>query len=163
MTNVKTPSPSLHAGARAVTSAYSLSSLIDYGNARAAERDAHWSIELDKRMDAREIYWRNEMDRLNELIENAHTKGYDSALKGIHEVSAGFDDIPFEGCPDEWVEKPFARITWFYEGGDASVGQAPIFGWTLAPDQSGTVVADLASSGSQIETFVITGVEVKAA
>lgn len=48
MTDVKTPSPSLHAGARAVTSAYSLSSLIDYGNARAAERDVFWQIEIDR-------------------------------------------------------------------------------------------------------------------
>lgn len=48
MTNVKTPSPSLHAGARAVTSVYSLSSLIDYGNARSAERDAFWQLEIDR-------------------------------------------------------------------------------------------------------------------
>jgi len=48
MTDVKTPSPSLHAGARAVTSAYSLSSLIDYGNERAAERDTFWQVEIDR-------------------------------------------------------------------------------------------------------------------
>lgn len=41
-TSVPMPWPTLSAGVRLVTSAYTRSAVADYGNARAAERDAFW-------------------------------------------------------------------------------------------------------------------------
>lgn len=70
-------------------------------------------------------------------------RGVEAAHAGVHELSAGFDDLPFEGCPEAWCEKPFAKIGWYEDGGEPGVGIPPRHGWTLAPDQSGTVLADL--------------------
>jgi hypothetical protein len=82
----------------------------------------------------------HDADRLNAAYES----GASNARQGVQEVTAGFDDLPFDGCPESWVEKPFARIRWFHDSGDASVGQPPQSGWTLSEDQSGTVIATLA-------------------
>ena len=68
--------------------------------------------------------------------------------QGDQSVAAGFDDLPFEACPDAWAEKPFARIRWYQDDGDASVGMPGRGGWTLAPDQAGTVVEDLAKAAN---------------
>ncbi len=70
--------------------------------------------------------------------------GAESARTGVHDVSAGFDDVPFVGCPEDWTEKPFCRIEWISDGGDPGVGHPARSGWSLARDQSGTLVADLA-------------------
>lgn len=78
-------------------------------------------------------------DRLNA----AYDSGASNARQGVQEVTACFDDLPFDGCPESWVEKPFARIRWFHDSGDASVGQPAQSGWTLSEDQSGTVIATL--------------------
>ena len=64
--------------------------------------------------------------------------------KGVHEVSAGFDDLAFEGQPEPWSEKLFARISYYYDRGDPSVGLPGRSGWTLDENQSGTVLEDLA-------------------
>ena len=77
-------------------------------------------------------------------VEGARDQGMSDARAGVQEVSAGFGDLPFDGCPDSWGEKPFARIVWYYDSGDASVGEPSQAGWTLAGDQAGTVVAELA-------------------
>ncbi len=87
--------------------------------------------------------------------------GIDAAHAGTLDVSAGFDDLPFEGCPESWAEKPFARICWFHDAGDRSVGIPPMSGWTLAADQSGTVVAELADTALE-ETQQLTPAQVLA-
>lgn len=71
--------------------------------------------------------------------------GVQVARAGVQEVSAGFDDIAFDGQPEAWSEKPFARIRWFEDDGDPSVGLPGRCGWTLARDQSGTVIGELAA------------------
>ena len=68
----------------------------------------------------------------------------DRLLVGVFEVSAGVEDLPFIGCPEEWTEKTFARIQPFHDRGDLSIGVRPSSGWTLAADQRGTVVERLA-------------------
>lgn len=82
-------------------------------------------------------------DRLN-AQSMAFDQGIETAHAGVSEVAAGFDDLPFDGCPPSWGAKPFARICWFQDSGDRSVGIPPLSGWTLAADQTGTVVAELA-------------------
>jgi hypothetical protein len=78
-------------------------------------------------------------------VDDAREAGADDARRGVQDVSAGFGDLPFFGCPEAWTEKPFARIVWFYDSGDPSVGQPAQAGWSLAEDQSGTVVGDIAA------------------
>lgn len=73
--------------------------------------------------------------------------GVNMARQGDQDLAAGFDDLPFEACPESWAAKPFARIRWYQDDGDASVGMPGRSGWTLAPDQAGTVVEDLAKAG----------------
>lgn len=46
--DVAMPWPSLHAGMRLVTGAYPQAVVAEYGNARAAERDAYWQMEIDR-------------------------------------------------------------------------------------------------------------------
>lgn len=89
---------------------------------------------------------------LDQEVESgmAHEAAVERSQAGIHEVTAGYDDSPFVGCPDEWGEKLFARIKFYSDRGDPSVGYFPQFGWTLAEDQSGTVIADLAAA-SQVD------------
>ena len=84
-------------------------------------------------------------DRQGEAVDDAREQGMGNARQGLQDVSAGFDDLPFADCPEAWVEKVFARIVWFQDSGDASVGEPPRSGWSLAPDQAGTVIADLAA------------------
>ncbi len=74
-------------------------------------------------------------------------KGLIAARQGVQELAAAFDDAPFEGCPDSWLEKPIARIRWHEDGGDRGAGIAPVGGWVLAGDQRGTVLWDLLASG----------------
>lgn len=45
---VEMPWPTLSAGQSLTTSAYTRSAVSDYGNARAAERDAFWQTEIDR-------------------------------------------------------------------------------------------------------------------
>lgn len=47
-TAIEMPWPSMSAGMRLVTGAYARSAVADYGNARAAERDAFWKVEIDR-------------------------------------------------------------------------------------------------------------------
>lgn len=56
-TQIPMPSPTLHAGQRLATSGFTYSAVADYGNARAAERDTFWQIEIDriKRMHGAEL------------------------------------------------------------------------------------------------------------
>ncbi len=75
----------------------------------------------------------------------AFERGIEAAHAGVHEVMAGFDDLPFDGCPEAWAEKPFARIRWFEDAGDRSAGIPAMAGWTLGADQAGTVLEDLAA------------------
>ncbi len=96
------------------------------------------------------------LDALADVLENLpHAQGmhFDLGIEAAHAgtlaVSAGYEDLPFDGCPDAWAEKPFARICWFHSGGDTAVGIPAMSGWTLAPDQSGTVVADLAERAQE--------------
>jgi|JI10StandDraft_1071094.scaffolds.fasta_scaffold49758_6 hypothetical protein len=78
------------------------------------------------------------------VLGMAFDRGIEAAHAGVHEVMAGFEDLPFEGCPEAWAEKPFARIRWFEDGGDRSAGIPAMAGWTLDADQAGTVLEDLA-------------------
>jgi len=73
----------------------------------------------------------------------AFDAGLETARTGSQELVAGFDDLPFDDCPEAWGEKPFARICWHEDCGDPSVGIAGQRGWTLARDQAGTVLQDL--------------------
>lgn len=88
-----------------------------------------------------------------ELREVTSSYELEAALErrraGVHELSAGLEDLPFAGCPEAWGDKPFGRIVWLENKGDSSVGMPDISGWSLAEDQSGTVVADLARSAQQ--------------
>jgi len=88
---------------------------------------------------------RDQDDDFADRLNDAYDRGARCALDGVQEVSAGFDDLPFDTCPAAWGEKPFARIRSFYDSGDESVGQPSQSGWTLSEDQSGTVVGDLAA------------------
>lgn len=74
-------------------------------------------------------------------------RGLEAARRGVQDLAAAFDDAPFEGCPDAWMEKPIARIRWYEDGGDRHAGIAPVNGWVLAEDQHGTVLQDLLTSG----------------
>lgn len=80
--------------------------------------------------------------------ESNYDRGLDAARKGSQEVSAGFDDLALVGQPEAWSEKPFCRIVWHEDHGDPSVGIPARSGWSLAEDQAGTVVADLAMAAS---------------
>jgi hypothetical protein len=71
--------------------------------------------------------------------------GLEAARKGVQDLNASFADLPFEGCPEDWTERPFARIVWKEERGDRNVGIADVYGWCLAEDQTGTIVAQLAA------------------
>lgn len=75
---------------------------------------------------------------LFEVVLGAQESAIDRVLSGVHRVSPGFNHIPFTGCPPDWMTKTFANIVWYEE---SRLGRC---GWILAPDQTGTVVADLA-------------------
>lgn len=47
-TKVEMPWPTLHAGQRLATSAFTRSAMADYGDARANERDAYWIKEISE-------------------------------------------------------------------------------------------------------------------
>lgn len=79
-------------------------------------------------------------------------KGLDAARRGVQELTAAFDDAPFEGCPEAWMEKPIARIRWHEDGGDRGAGIAAVAGWVLAEDQRGTVLQDLLTNNSATGT-----------
>lgn len=83
-------------------------------------------------------------------LQSAFTfdQGLQAARAGVHELSAGFDNIPFEGCPDAWTEKPLARIRWYEDGGDLHAGIQAASGWMLAADQEGTVLQELAKAAA---------------
>lgn len=103
------------------------------------EQHAAWGLVMDHL----------ERDRLateDRPLQDAalYERGLEAAHHGVHELAAGFDDLPFEDCPEAWAEKPFARICWYEDGGDPSVGIPARNGWTLAADQVGTVLQDLA-------------------
>jgi hypothetical protein len=70
-------------------------------------------------------------------------KGIELARKGVQHLFVD-DAYPPNTIPDDWSDKPFARIQWVQEDGDPSVGQRGWAGWTLAPDQKGTMVGALA-------------------
>jgi hypothetical protein len=71
--------------------------------------------------------------------------GLAAARAGAQELQACFSDLPFSGCPEHWTDLPFARIVWREERGDRNVGIPDVSGWCLAPDQAGTIVAQLAA------------------
>ncbi|MBI2770347.1 MAG: hypothetical protein HYX47_12045 [Burkholderiales bacterium] len=75
-----------------------------------------------------------------------YDRGLEAARDGVHELAAGFDDLPFSNCPEAWAEKPFARICWYEDGGDPGVGIPARHGWNLAADQAGTVLQELAAA-----------------
>lgn len=79
---------------------------------------------------------------VNEVRSDAFYSGIGSAREGVQEVSAGEDGYP-DGTPEQWADKPFARIEWFHDAGDPSVGMQGWSGWVLAADQTGTVVGAL--------------------
>ena len=105
----------------------------------------HW-LSMARKADAAT----QERDQAMLLVDDAREQGAHAARSGVQLVSAGFDDLPFEGCPEAWGEKPFARIAWFAEAGDPSVGESSRSGWTLAPDQAGTVVGDLVAISADL-------------
>jgi hypothetical protein len=75
----------------------------------------------------------------------------DRFVAGVHTVdAAGFDDLP-AGIPEHWAAKPFCRIRWYQDTGDESVGMQGRWGWELADDQAGTVVADLVAGAKAAE------------
>lgn len=94
----------------------------------------------ERLQDVLEDWIQADQERISDAVEVAVNA---FCTTGTHEVQAGFDDIAFDGQPEEWCEKPFARIAWFSDRGDPDVGLQGTHGWTLAPDQTGTVVADL--------------------
>lgn len=96
---------------------------------------------------------------------DAFEQGLDAARQGVQELTAGFDDLAFAGQPEAWSEKPFARIVYVHQSGDPSVGIPAQAGWSLAEDQAGTVIADLATlrgavpEGTLVSMDVSTGDE----
>lgn len=74
--------------------------------------------------------------------------GLEAARSGVQDLYASLSDLPFDGCPEDWTERPFARIEWKEERGDRAVGIPDVSGWCLAQDQRGTVVAQLAAQDS---------------
>ncbi len=73
-------------------------------------------------------------------------RGLEAARAGVLELSAGYGELQFLGCPEHWTEIPFARIIWREDAGDRDAGIEPVSGWSLADDQTGTVVAALAAA-----------------
>lgn len=84
-------------------------------------------------------------------LQSAFTfdKGLEAARAGVHELTAGFDDVPFDGCPDAWMEKPLAKIRWYEDGGDRNTGIPAANGWMLDTDQKGTVLQDLVDAAAE--------------
>lgn len=78
----------------------------------------------------------------------SYDAGLEAARAGVQELQACLSDLPFEGCPERWTELPLARIVWCEERGDRHVGIPDVSGWCLAPDQAGTIVAQLAAQES---------------
>lgn len=72
-TAIEMPWPSMSAGIRLVTGAYTRSAVADYGNARAAERDAFWQVEIDhmKRVNGAELVEFQDIDPVS-LTADAH-------------------------------------------------------------------------------------------
>lgn len=84
---------------------------------------------------------------VNEVRSDAYYSGIESAREGVQEVSAGEDGY-LDGTPEQCADKPFARIEWFHDAGDPSVGLPGSSGWVLAADQAGTVVGVLCAAGA---------------
>lgn len=148
MTDVKTPSPSLHAGARAVTSAYSLSSLIDYGNARAAERDAHWQTILAEQ--------RPSLPPLDDTLRDILGRICFTIIPLAHALRAGGHEIKHSAEHEQAAAIHWMLGHYFGHGDD----------WkTAAGDDLDRMKAayEAANESGKLATFVITGVEVKAA
>ncbi|EEG08197.1 hypothetical protein [Pseudogulbenkiania ferrooxidans] len=85
-------------------------------------------------------------------VNDGFERGLEAARDGVQELWAGFDDLAFEGQPEEWSEKLFARIAYYHDSGDPSVGIPARSGWSLADDQSGTVITELATLAVQPAT-----------
>jgi hypothetical protein len=81
--------------------------------------------------------------RINDEAD-IHYSGEEQARSGVHELFTGLDDCEIE-VPDEWHEKPLLRFIFETDPGDDSVGMPSRSAWSLAKDQSGTVLLDLLS------------------
>ena len=81
--------------------------------------------------------------RINDEADIRYS-GEEQARSGVHELFTGLDDCEIE-VPDEWHEKPLLRFIFETDPGDDSVGMPSRSAWSLAKDQSGTVLIDLLS------------------
>jgi hypothetical protein len=86
----------------------------------------------------------HEVDQMAYELDVAYDRGLNFARAGVQTLHAGLEDSAYADCPDAWYEKPFARIVWQELSGDSSVGIQRVSGWVLAPDQTNTVLQDLA-------------------
>ncbi len=85
---------------------------------------------------------RQEIDYRRSKEADIRFAGEQDARDGVHELWTGLDDCVIE-VPDDWNEKPLLRFQHEYDPGDDTVGWSSRSAWTLAEDQSGTVLVDL--------------------
>lgn len=104
-----------------------------------ADRAAHDAWLKDEKRHHREVE-----------LSSAFDAGREAERKGVHAVAGGFDEPPFQDCPEEWMAADvFCRIEYFSDDGDPSVGMPGRCGWQLAADQSGTMLAKLAADAAE--------------
>jgi hypothetical protein len=81
-------------------------------------------------------------EHVEHKVDEAYSKGFEHAQQGVQEVHLHPTMGP-AGLPDKSAERPFCRVAWDGDAGDPNVGIPTWFGWCLATDQNGTILADL--------------------
>lgn len=143
-TLVEFPWPSLHAGMRLVTGAYPRAVVSDYGDARAAERDAYWRIVLAEQRPA--------LPPLDDTLRNILGRICFTLIPLVNMLRAGGHEIKHKAEDEQAAAIHWMLGHYFAHGAE----------WQAA------ATADInrmrqQSEAESVKTFTITGVEVKTA